>query len=406
MEHKILVVEDSRPFRRVLEVELRKAGYTPIFAESIADAEKILDQDLDFLCAILDYCLPDGQDGEVIDVCLSVGIKVIVLTALMDEMTRERVLAKTVIDYVPKDSPSCIASIIPILNRLGNNSQHKVLVVDDSITSRKYVRSLLERQYLNVLEACNGEQALDIFRKEKDISLIISDYTMPERDGVSLIKEIRKTHSPSEVAAIGLSASDEHALTAKFLKAGANDFLSKPFNQEEFYCRLHSTLNILDAERKLFNMANTDYLTQSWNRRYFFNHPATKKTSGPKCLALIDIDKFKLVNDTYGHHVGDMVLINFAKLLRTYFSDSLVARMGGEEFCIVFGNSQSIFLQRLEALQKELNTIPTVILNNDIEYTVSIGVTHGDQDIHTLISNADKCLYQAKERGRNQIVVC
>ncbi|HIF9535548.1 TPA: diguanylate cyclase response regulator, partial [Photobacterium damselae] len=63
MEHKILVVEDSRPFRRVLEVELRKAGYTPIFAESIADAEKILDQDLDFLCAILDYCLPDGQDG-------------------------------------------------------------------------------------------------------------------------------------------------------------------------------------------------------------------------------------------------------------------------------------------------------------------------------------------------------
>ncbi|MEF1220600.1 response regulator, partial [Photobacterium damselae] len=177
MEHKILVVEDSRPFRRVLEVELRKAGYTPIFAESIADAEKILDQDLDFLCAILDYCLPDGQDGEVIDVCLSVGIKVIVLTALMDEMTRERVLAKTVIDYVPKDSPSCIASIIPILNRLGNNSQHKVLVVDDSITSRKYVRSLLERQYLNVLEACNGEQALDIFRKEKDISLIITDYT-------------------------------------------------------------------------------------------------------------------------------------------------------------------------------------------------------------------------------------
>ncbi|MEF1219469.1 diguanylate cyclase, partial [Photobacterium damselae] len=211
---------------------------------------------------------------------------------------------------------------------------------------------------------------------------------------------------PSEVAAIGLSASDEHALTAKFLKAGANDFLSKPFNQEEFYCRLHSTLNILDAERKLFNMANTDYLTQSWNRRYFFNHPATKKTSGPKCLALIDIDKFKLVNDTYGHHVGDMVLINFAKLLRTYFSDSLVARLGGEEFCIVFGNSQSIFLQRLEALQKELNTVPTVILNNDIEYTVSIGVTHGDQDIHTLISNADKCLYQAKEQGRNRIVIC
>ncbi|MGF1759160.1 response regulator [Photobacterium sagamiensis] len=122
MENKILVVEDSRPFRRVIEIELRKAGFSPVFAESIADAEKVLDENTDFLCAILDYCLPDGQDGEIIDVCLSVDIKVIVLTALMDERTREKVLAKTVIDYIPKDSPTCIASIIPILKRLENIS--------------------------------------------------------------------------------------------------------------------------------------------------------------------------------------------------------------------------------------------------------------------------------------------
>lgn len=221
MEQKVLVVEDSRPFRRIIEIELRKAGFTPVLTNNIAEAEKVLDESTDFLCAILDYCLPDGQDGEIIDVCLSVDIKVIVLTALMDDMTRERVLAKTVIDYIPKDSPTCISSIIPILKRLENNSSHKVLVVDDSVTARRYIRSLLERQYLTVVEACNGAQALEVINEKNDITLVITDYSMPERDGASLIKELRKTHRPGQLAAIGLSASDEAALTAKFLKAGA-----------------------------------------------------------------------------------------------------------------------------------------------------------------------------------------
>ncbi|PSW16678.1 diguanylate cyclase response regulator [Photobacterium rosenbergii] len=405
MEQKILVVEDSRPFRRVIESELRQAGYTPVIANSIAEAEAVLDNSTDFLCAILDYCLPDGQDGEIIDVCLSVGIKVIVLTALMDEMTREKVLAKTVIDYIPKDSPTCISSIIPILQRLERNHDHTALVVDDSVTARKYIRSLLERQYLTVLEAKNGEQALEMINKHKSISLVITDYSMPERDGVSLIKELRKRFRPGQLAVIGLSASEEPALTAKFLKAGANDFLKKPFNQEEFYCRLHSTLNILDSERNLYLLANRDYLTQSWNRRYFFNHHLVKKNNGPRCLALLDIDNFKHLNDNYGHHIGDMVLIELANTLQVYFPDALVARFGGEEFCILFGNSPEIFVQRLNRMIEEIASSELTILGNTIKYTISMGVTHAESDIHSLIRRADNCLYQAKEEGRNCLVV-
>ena len=404
MEQKVLVVEDSRPFRRIIESELRKAGFTPVLTNSIAEAEKVLDESTDFLCAILDYCLPDGQDGEIIDVCLSVGIKVIVLTALMDEVIREKVLAKTVIDYIPKDSPACIASIIPILNRLENNSNHKVLVVDDSATSRRYVRSLLERQYLTVVEACNGEQALEIINKEKDITLVITDYAMPERDGVSLVKELRKTYRPGQLAAIGLSASDEAALTAKFLKAGANDFLKKPFNQEEFYCRLHSTLNILDSERRLYHLASKDYLTQAWNRRYFFDHPLVRQHKGPRCLALLDVDHFKSLNDTYGHHIGDMVLIELVNLLNTYFPDALVSRFGGEEFCILYGNSPQVFRQRLEALVTDIADSRLNILSNTVKFTVSLGVVNADANIHELLRRADNCLYQAKSEGRNRIV--
>ncbi|WEM44583.1 response regulator (plasmid) [Photobacterium sp. DA100] len=404
MEQKILVVEDSRPFRRVIESELRQAGYTPVLANSIAEAEAVLDNSTDFLCAILDYCLPDGQDGEIIDVCLSVGIKVIVLTALMDEMTREKVLAKTVIDYIPKDSPTCIASMIPILQRLERNHDHTALVVDDSVTARKYIRSLLERQYLTVLEARNGEEALEMINSNQSISLVITDYSMPERDGVSLIKELRKRFRPGQLAVIGLSASEEPALTAKFLKAGANDFLKKPFNQEEFYCRLHSTLNILDSERNLYLLANRDYLTQAWNRRYFFNHQLVKKNAGPRCLALLDIDNFKQLNDTYGHHIGDMVLIELANTLQLYFPDALVARFGGEEFCILYGNAPDIFIQRLNRLIEEIAQSELTILGNTIKYTISLGITHAESDIHSLIQRADNCLYKAKEKGRNCLI--
>ncbi|UTV29363.1 response regulator [Photobacterium atrarenae] len=405
MEQKILVVEDSRAFRRIIELELRKAGFTPILTESIAEAEKVLDESTDFLCAILDYCLPDGQDGEIIDLCLSVDIKVIVLTALMDEMTREKVLAKTVIDYIPKDSPACIASIIPILHRLESNKQHKVLVVDDSATARRYLRSLLERQYLTVIEANNGEQALDMIRQEHDISLVITDYAMPERDGVSLIKELRKTWRSGQLAAIGLSASDENALTAKFLKAGANDFLKKPFNQEEFYCRLHSTLDILDSERRLYRLANQDYLTQSWNRRYFFEHALVRHHQGPRCLALLDIDHFKTINDRFGHHIGDMVLIDLAKRLENFFSDALVARFGGEEFCLLFGNSPQIFERRLAALMEDIAGAELTLMGHTVRYSVSLGMVNDDANIHDLIRRADHCLYQAKSSGRNRIVL-
>ncbi|OOE89707.1 response regulator [Salinivibrio sharmensis] len=404
MEYKVLVVEDSRPFRRLLEAEIRKAGYIPCIANSIEQAETILNQETDFLCAILDYCLPDGQDGEIIDVCLSLDIKVIVLTAMMDARTRERVLAKTVIDYIPKDSPSCVSSIAPLLNRLEKNHQHHVLVVDDSLTARRYVRSLLERQYLNVLEAQNGQEALAMVRRDKRISLVITDYTMPEMDGVSVVKALRKLKTDGQLAIIGLSGEEDPSLTARFLKAGANDFLAKPFNQEEFYCRLHSTLNALDTERRLFNMANTDYLTQVWNRRYFFEHPHTRSHKGPRSLALIDVDHFKKINDQFGHHIGDITLIELAKMMKRYFPEGMVARFGGEEFCILYGNDELGFVRRLEAMREELEKTVWSPYDKAFSITISIGMVHADARIDELVQRADRCLYQAKAGGRNQLI--
>jgi len=400
----VLVVEDSRPFRRLLESEIRKSGYIPYIASSIAQAETILNQDTDFLCAILDYCLPDGQDGEIIDVCLSLDIKVIVLTSMMDDRTRERVLAKPVIDYIPKDSPACVSTIRPLLSRLEKNQEHHVLVVDDSLTARRYIRSLLERQYLNVVEAKGGHEALALMRQDERITLVITDYTMPEMDGVSLVKALRKLKTDGQLAVIGLSGEADSTLTARFLKAGANDFLAKPFNQEEFYCRLHSTLNALDTERRLFKMANIDYLTQVWNRRYFFEHPHTRCHKGSRSLALVDIDYFKKVNDQYGHHVGDVALIELAKIMKEHFPDSLVARFGGEEFCIFGGHDESYFEQQLDAMREVVAETTLTPYDKSFSITVSIGMVYADASVDALLQQADEALYQAKVSGRNQLI--
>ncbi len=130
--YKILVVEDSRAFRNYLNFQLTQAGFEPVFAETIAQAQQILAEQSDFLCTVLDYCLPDGQDGEIIDLVLSQNLKVIVLTAQFSNQIRDTVLSKGVIDYLLKDSPASVSYLIPLLQRLEANLHHKTMVVEDS----------------------------------------------------------------------------------------------------------------------------------------------------------------------------------------------------------------------------------------------------------------------------------
>ena len=177
---KILVVEDSRAFRKYLNIQLSQAGFQVVFAESIAQAHEILARESDFLCSVLDYCLPDGHDGEIIEHVLSYGVQAIILTAHFSDHIRKKVLSKGVIDYLLKDSVSSVSYLIPLLQRLQENSRHKALVVEDSATVRFHLINLLERQNLQVIAAENGEQAIQLLQQHPDISLIITDHDMPK----------------------------------------------------------------------------------------------------------------------------------------------------------------------------------------------------------------------------------
>ncbi|WP_182026999.1 diguanylate cyclase [Vibrio rotiferianus] len=402
MSKRILVVEDSRAYRNYLQQILTKAGYEVLAAESYDEAKSTLASQPELLCAVLDYCLPDAQDGEIIDLLLSHNQKVIVLTAMFQEDIREQMLAKGVLDYILKDSMASVSYLLPLIKRLTNNQQHKCLVVDDSMTVRHHVVQLLEHQYIQTLQAENGQQAIELIEQNPDITFILTDHDMPIKDGITMIRELRQNFDKNQLAILGISGSDDHTMTARFLKAGANDFLYKPFNQEEFFCRVHQILDMKEATTELFRMANQDALTGLWNRRFLFGQACDGCEK--RNIAMLDIDFFKKVNDNYGHDGGDAALVMVANILKIYFPDDVIARFGGEEFCIQACGSYVDFVTRLEQMRQRVEKTPIPYQDKNIQVTISVGVASVEGDLDQQIKVADDRLYQAKGNGRNQTI--
>ncbi len=402
MSNKVLVVEDSRAYRNYLVQQLESLGCEVVGCETYQETQQALSAHEGFHFAVLDYCLPDAQDGEVIDLVLSQNQKVIVLTGTFNEHTREHFLAKGVVDYITKDSMASVSYLLPLAKRLINNVNHHALVVDDSKTVRRHVTQLLEHQYIKTTQAENGSEALHKLAENSDITFIITDHDMPSKDGITMTREIRQQYDKNSLAILGLSGSDDSTMTARFLKAGANDFLHKPFNHEEFYCRVHQLLDMKEATDNLYRMANQDALTGLWNRRFLFNQACSGCEK--RSIAMLDIDHFKKVNDTYGHDGGDSALVTVANILKIYFPDEVVVRFGGEEFCIQSCSEDDEFITRLEKMRQRIEKTPIKHGESKIEVTISIGVCSVEGTLDEQIKIADDRLYVAKEKGRNQLI--
>ena len=249
----LLIVEDSPVQSKIIRKQFEVLTAFPIVcAHSLAEAQSLLEgRGNDIFTAIVNLNLPDAPNGEIVDLCRKFHIPVIVLTATFDEELRRRFIEKRVSDYFLKGSIDDMDPLLDCVRRLYANRNVKALVVDDSPTQRAIVRSLLSMQRISSLEASDGEQALEVLRDNPDIRIIITDFEMPRMDGIELAHQVRLQHRMHKVAIIGLSAAGSGHLTARFLKNGANDFLTKPFETEEFHWRINQTLAVLDAMEEL-----------------------------------------------------------------------------------------------------------------------------------------------------------
>ncbi|MCP5160630.1 MAG: diguanylate cyclase [Hahellaceae bacterium] len=363
-----------------------------------------------YLAAVVDLNLPDAPNGEVVDYTLKMALPTIVLTGSFDEHKRDQMLERPMVDYVVKESRFSYEYVLRLLHRLDRNKQIRVLVADDSKTSRQYIKKMLHTHLYQVIEVENGQQALDVIHADPEIKLLITDYNMPVMNGFDLVKHIRKEVDKNALIIIGLSTHGSGGLSAKFIKNGANDFLSKPFSHEEFHCRIIHNIETMEHVEHIRHAAYHDYLTELPNRRFFYEKAGEALESArarnlPVSLAILDVDHFKKVNDTYGHNAGDSVLKQLAQLIQQSFERFIFARTGGEEFCIMIcgldPQKVSILLDNFRGIVEDYIFL---LEATNLSVTLSIGIASGQQySLDELMSEADRHLYNAKLGGRNQV---
>ena len=296
-----------------------------------------------------------------------------------------------------------------------------VLIVDDDPVALETIAELLVEAGYRVLTAPGGRRALEILEQQAGIDLIVSDLMMPQIDGIALTKEIRGMGSHIPIIVITGFATIE--LAVETMKAGAADFITRPFNNEQIKITIEKVLETqrlqkLAGEREFYKqLSNHDEMTGLANYRSC-HETLGKETeralrySRPLSIMMIDIDNFKCCNDTYGHLAGDAAMMQIAVLIKkqTRTSDC-VARYGGEEFMVILPETPideaSMVAERIrEAIEQH----PFVSEEGApmASLTVTIGLSSTPDRASTkkdLIRTADIALYKGKTSGKNKVVI-
>ena len=411
--NKILIVEDNKALAKLIAKKMEDNTEMQVdVAHSLAEAQAFLTKAKDYFITLLDLNLPDAPNGEVVDFVASKGLPIIVLTGSMDDKTRETFMDKDIVDYVYKGNMSDVNYIFHMIDRLKNNKQYKVMVVEDVMQTRNDVKKILQNLQFQVFTAAHGEEAMNYFADNPDIKLVVSDYGMPVKDGLAVLKELREQKDKNELGVIMMTSANENVSGAVFLKNGANDFIAKPFLKEELICRVNNTIENMENINKIANFANKDFLTGLFNRRYFYDDmqeylASLEENPMPYAVAVIDIDGLKNINDKYGQDSGDKILKLLAKkLIDDTKSSDIAARFGGGEFCVLLKNvSQEDAVKFFVGLRAAIAANPVNIKNESVKISVSIGVTFGksDYNVDEILELADEALYRAKENGKNRV---
>ncbi|HWP34446.1 MAG TPA: diguanylate cyclase [Thermodesulfobacteriota bacterium] len=301
------------------------------------------------------------------------------------------------------------------------------LVVDDSSAVRRRAAEVLREQGLfeRVDEAGDGAEALARLAQPPPVDLVLCDAVMPTLDGLGFVEAVRARPEWADLPIIIMSGLDDPVDTARLLDAGANDFVRKPFDPRVLVARVRVQLKLraLQMELRLTNerleaLATTDSLTGLLNRRAFLERveqewDRASRYGRPLAFVMVDLDRFKAINDTYGHQIGDAVLRTAATRLArgVRASSDLVGRYGGEEFALFLPETTLAgALLAAERFRGIIAAAPFPVGEGipPIAVTASFGVSAAPHpkiaSVADLIAAADRALYRAKAAGRNRVV--
>ncbi len=297
-----------------------------------------------------------------------------------------------------------------------------VLIIDDSVTVREQIIRTLESfgLFSRYYEAEDGMEGFKILLSSP-VDIILCDLEMPRIDGFKFLRMLKTRPDYQDVPVIILTGMNDRDRKIKGLEQGASDYITKPFDPEELVARVNIHLKIKklqdDLRRSnelLLELSNTDHLTGLYNRRYMMKAldkelQRSVRTGGNLSLIMLDIDHFKLVNDSFGHQQGDIVLQNVALLLQKELrSYDCAARYGGEEFVAILPDSslkESVLVADRIRMAVQDNIFSGSLAK--LSLTVSLGVASISQEHHPTVDGfiklADDALYRAKGNGRNRV---
>lgn len=303
----------------------------------------------------------------------------------------------------------------------------KILLVEDDKLQAKVTKEYLERNGYEVVWTDNGKSAIKI-AKTQPVEIILLDLILPDISGNEVARWLKINDNTKGIPIIILTVKDTLEDKVKGLEAGAEDYLPKPYNEIELNAKIYACLRtkalqdelreknrqLEEILKKVEILAIIDPLTELYNRRYFelalekeFKRTLRYKT--PTSCMMIDVDHFKKINDEYGHHTGDEVLKEIAKQIKNSLREiDMAARWGGEEFIILL--PQTTKGNALNAATRISESIAALKFTNvSSRLTVSIGIAGipnpSINSVEKFIQVADLALYEAKEKGRNKIVV-
>ncbi len=300
----------------------------------------------------------------------------------------------------------------------------KVLVADDSATIRALLRSSLLRWGFDaVVEAGNGEEAWTQLQAQDAPSLALIDWEMPGLDGVELCRRVRarEEQGSNYTYVLLLTARGGRGNVVAGMEAGADDYVVKPFDEHELRVRVRAGRRIVELQAELYRLqeqfraqSRTDPLTGCLNRRGIIERLVAElsfagRDRRPLGVAVLDLDHFKSVNDTYGHAAGDAVLQELVRRVTsaTRASDA-IGRIGGEEFLVLWaGLTAEVSRVAAERVRAVVEDTPFLVGTSRIHMTASLGLTTtwGSETQEVLLARADRALYAAKAAGRNRVTV-
>ena len=297
----------------------------------------------------------------------------------------------------------------------------KILIADDSVVSRHLLEATLRRWGYEVVGAGDGAEAWRLLQGEDAPAIAILDWMMPEMTGLDLCRLIRQTAREPYTYILLLTSRSQREDLIEGMEAGADDYITKPFDEHELKVRLRAGTRIIELQMELLRarealreQATRDSLTRLWNRSSILEvlQRELSRSQRERCplgVVIVDLDNFKSINDTYGHVVGDAVLVEAGRRMqgdmREYDS---IGRYGGEEFLVTLpGCDERNTVTQAKRMCSHLAGKPISALEATIPLTGSFGATSVPPGVAVtpefIIRHADTALYRAKSLGRNRV---